>query len=198
MARRHAQACRPNAVELGGGNGRAPVLYAGASPISTLAQQRALVAIGHAHEARRNRVRLSQAEIAPIQWVVIGGLAVLLLITLAMVHIQDRVAMAIHHVHLFDSVSPLCLVLLMVYDRPFGAGGFVVQPTVLRDIIGASEVHRDPSEEEGRRRGVARRVVRLSCARRNEDYGYRIVEAVVSAMGWPGRAQRLICWKKRR
>ena len=26
--------------------------------------------------------------------------------------------------------------------------------------------------------------------------GYQIVEAVVSAMGWPGRAQRLICGKK--
>ena len=38
----------------------------------------------------------------------------------------------------------------------------------------------------------------MSSARRNEDDGYQIVEAVVSAMGSPGRAQRLICWKKRR
>src|SRR5262249_45992920 len=44
---------------------------------------------------------------------------------------------------------------------------------------GTSEVHRDPSEEEGSRRGVARRVVHLSPARRNEDGGYQIVEAVV-------------------
>jgi hypothetical protein len=31
----------------------------------------------------------------------------------------------------------------------------------------------------------------LSSARRNEDDGNQIVEAVVSAMGWPGDAQRL-------
>ena len=29
----------------------------------------------------------------------------------------------------------VCLVLLMVYDRPFGVGGFALQPTVLRDIM---------------------------------------------------------------
>src|SRR5262245_44403072 len=45
---------------------------------------------------------------------------------------------------------------------------------------GASKIHREPSKEEGSRRGVARRVVRLSSARCNEDDGYQIVEAVVS------------------
>ena len=35
-----------------------------------LAQQRALVAIEQALEARRNRVLLSQVEIAPVQWAV--------------------------------------------------------------------------------------------------------------------------------
>ena len=99
-----------------------------------LAQQRALVAIEQALEARRNRVLLSQAEIAPIQWIVIIGLAVLLLITLAMVLIQERLAMAIT-MFIYSTGIALCLVLLMVYDRPFGVGGFIVQPTVLRDIM---------------------------------------------------------------
>jgi quercetin dioxygenase-like cupin family protein len=48
---------------------------------------------------------------------------------------------------------------------------------------GPNDVHRDPSEEEGSRRGLARRVVRLSSARRNQDDGHQIAEAVVSAMG---------------
>jgi hypothetical protein len=99
-----------------------------------IAQQRAVVAIEHALEARRNRVRLSQAEIAPIQWAVIIVLAVLMLVTLAMVHIESRLAMGVT-MFIFSSAIALCLVLLMVYDRPFGAGGFVVQPTVLRDIM---------------------------------------------------------------
>jgi hypothetical protein len=59
------------------------------------AQERAVVAIERALEARRNRVRLSQVEIAPIQWVVVVVLATLILLTIAFdVH---------HHVHFFDS-----------------------------------------------------------------------------------------------
>jgi hypothetical protein len=107
------------------------------APVQTnqqVAQQRAVVAIEHALEARRNRVRLSQDEIAPIQWAVIIVLAVLMLVTLAMVHIESRLAMGIT-MFIFSSAIAVCLVLLMVYDRPFGAGGFVVQPTVLRDIM---------------------------------------------------------------
>jgi hypothetical protein len=99
-----------------------------------LAQQRALVAIEQALEARRNRVLLSQAEIAPLQWAVIIGLAVLILITLAMVLIEERLAMAIT-IFIYSRGIAVCLVLLMVYDRPFGVGGFNIQPTVLRDIL---------------------------------------------------------------
>ena len=99
-----------------------------------VAQERTVVAIEHALDARRNRVRLSQAEIAPTQWSVIILLAALVLITLAMVHIDNRVAMATT-MFIFATAVAVCLVLLMVYDRPFGAGGFVIQPTVLRDIM---------------------------------------------------------------
>lgn len=99
-----------------------------------LAQQRALVAIEQALEARRNRVLLSQAEIAPIQWIVIIGLAVLILITLAVVLIEERLARAIT-MFIYSTGIAACLVLLMVYDRPFGVGGFVIQPAVLRDIM---------------------------------------------------------------
>src|SRR2546423_1002929 len=95
---------------------------------------KAVVAIEHALEARRNRIRLSQAEIAPIQWIVIIVLAVLILITLAMIHIGNRLAMAIT-MFIFSTAIAVCLVLLTVYDRPFGAGGFVTRPTVLRDIM---------------------------------------------------------------
>jgi hypothetical protein len=99
-----------------------------------VAQERAVVAIEHAQDARRNRVRLSQAEIAPIQWIVIIVLAVLILIILALVLIEHRLAMAIA-MFIYSTAIAVCLVLLMIYDRPFGAGGFVIQPTVLRDII---------------------------------------------------------------
>jgi hypothetical protein len=117
----------------GGGDDRTPS-FTPAQSNQQLAQQRALVAIEQALEARRNRVLLSQADIATIQWIVIIGLAVLILITLAMVLIEERLAMAIT-MFIYSTGIAGCLVLLMVYDRPFGTGGFVIQPTVLRDIM---------------------------------------------------------------
>jgi hypothetical protein len=99
-----------------------------------VAREHAVVAIERALDARRNRIRLSQAEIAPIQWIVIIVLAVLILITLSMVLVERRLAMAIT-MFIYSTAIAVCLVLLMVYDRPFGFGGFVIQPTVLRDIM---------------------------------------------------------------
>jgi Protein of unknown function (DUF4239) len=98
-----------------------------------LAQQRALVAIEQALEARRNRVLLSQAEIAPIQWIAIIVIAVLILITLAMVLVEHRLARAIT-MFIYSTAIAMCLVLLLVYDRPFGAGGFVIRPTVFQAV----------------------------------------------------------------
>jgi CHASE2 domain-containing sensor protein len=92
------------------------------------------VVIEQAQAARRNRVRLSQAEIAPIQWTVIIALATLILVTLAIVHIEKRLAMAIA-LSIFSTAIAICLVLLMVYDRPLGAGGFTVPPTVIRAVV---------------------------------------------------------------
>ena len=54
-----------------------------AQPGQQLAQQRALVAIERALEARWSRIQLSRAEIAPIQWTVIIVLAALILVTIA-------------------------------------------------------------------------------------------------------------------
>jgi hypothetical protein len=99
-----------------------------------LAQERALVAIELALDARRNRVRLSQAEIAPIQWTAIIVLAMLILVTIALTHIDKRLAMATA-MFIFSTAVATCLVLLMVYDRPFGAGGSTVTPVVLRAVM---------------------------------------------------------------
>jgi len=59
-----------------------------------LAQQRAVAAVEQAFEVRRNRIRLSQVEIAWVQWVVIFILAILILTTTAMIHIGKPAAMA--------------------------------------------------------------------------------------------------------
>jgi hypothetical protein len=104
-----------------------------AQPGQQLAQQRALVALEQALEARRGRIMLSQTVIAPIQWIVIFTLAALVLPTIAMVHIDRPVTTAIN-LFIFSSAVAACLALLVVCDRPFAAGGNTVEPAALREI----------------------------------------------------------------
>ena len=104
-----------------------------AHPGQQLAQQRAVVALEQALEARRNRIMLSQTVIAPIQWIVIFTLAALVLLTIAMVHIDRRPTVAVN-LFIFSSAVAACLSLLMVNDRPFAAGGNTVEPAALRQI----------------------------------------------------------------
>jgi hypothetical protein len=35
----------------------------------------------------------------------------------------------------FSTAVAMCLVLLMVYDRPFGSGGFTLPPTAYREAM---------------------------------------------------------------
>jgi len=98
-----------------------------------LAQERALVAIEDALKARRNRIRLSHADIGPLQWIVIIVLAMLIQVTMALVHVDNRLAMGIS-LFIFSTAVAACLTVLMDYDRPFGAGGFTVTPAVLRAV----------------------------------------------------------------
>lgn len=102
-------------------------------PGEQVAQQGAIAAVERAVEARRGRIVLSRAVIAPIEWIVIVVLAALALLTIAMVHIDRRVTAAIN-LAVFATAVAACLVLLMVNDRPFAAGGVTLDPGVLREI----------------------------------------------------------------
>jgi hypothetical protein len=98
-----------------------------------IAQERAVIAIERALEARRHRIVLSEATISPIQWLCIVVLDVLILLTIMMIHV-DRPATAAINLLTFSTAVSICLVLLMVHDRPFGAGGSTVQPDALRAV----------------------------------------------------------------
>jgi hypothetical protein len=58
--------------------------FAPTTPGLDLAQQRAVIALEHALEARRQRILLSEAAIAPIQWLVCLTVQALILITVAL------------------------------------------------------------------------------------------------------------------
>jgi len=98
-----------------------------------LGQQRALGAVEQAFEARRNRLRLSEAEIETVQWAVVCVLAILILMTTAMVHIGRPAALSMSLV-MFSTAIAGCLVLLLANDRPFAAGGITISPAAFREI----------------------------------------------------------------
>ncbi len=105
-----------------------------AQPQQQLAQQRALDAVTKAYDARVNRIRISHAEIATVQWTVILILAALIILTTALIHIGRPRAMATT-LGVFATATAVCLTLLMVYDRPFAPGGLTLDPAIYREIV---------------------------------------------------------------
>ena len=100
------------------------------NPGQQIAQQRAMVAIEQALDARRHRILLSEASVLPMQWIVILVLATLMLVTVSIVHIERPHAMAVN-LCILSTALGVCLMLLLVNDRPFSAGGFQVGPDSL-------------------------------------------------------------------
>jgi hypothetical protein len=64
--------------------------------------------------------------------------ALLILMTLALVHIERRLVMAIT-MFIFSTALAISLVLLLVYDQPLGLGGFIIKPTLFREVMLDSE-----------------------------------------------------------
>ena len=104
-----------------------------AGPGQQIVREHAMAAAEAIMEARRGRVLLSRAQIDPIQWFVVLVLDALILLVIAMVHIDRRLTAAVN-LFIFATATASCLVLLMAYDRPFSPGGFTVRPDALREI----------------------------------------------------------------
>src|SRR5690348_6844869 len=108
--------------------------FAPENPGQQLAQQGALTAIEQALDARRHRILLSGASVLPMQWVVILVLGTLMLATVAMVHIDRPLAMAVN-LFILSTALAVCLLLLLVNDRPFSTGGYEIRPDSLGQIV---------------------------------------------------------------
>jgi Protein of unknown function (DUF4239) len=104
------------------------------NPGQQIAQQRTLVAMEQAIDARRSRILLSGAFVLPVQWVVIVVLGTLMLVTVAIVHIERPPATAVN-LFILSTALGVCLVLLLVNDRPFSTGGFEIRPDSLLEQI---------------------------------------------------------------
>jgi hypothetical protein len=102
-------------------------------PGQGVAQEHAVRAIEGALQARRDRIVLSEAAIAPVQWLVIVLLDALILLTIAMLHVGRHITTAIN-LFIFSTAVAACIVLLMINDRPFTSGGITVRPIPLQEI----------------------------------------------------------------
>jgi hypothetical protein len=102
-------------------------------PGQRVAQDHAARAIERALQARRDRIVLSQTAIAPAQWTVIFVLDGLILLTIAMLHVGRHVTTVVN-LFIFSTAIAACVVLLIINDRPFSAGGHTVLPTSLREV----------------------------------------------------------------
>ena len=104
-----------------------------ANPGQQIAQERTEAAIERVLEARRDRIVLSQATIAPMEWNVILILATLVLLVIAVVHIDWPITIALN-LFIFSTAVAVCLILLMVNDRPFSHGGASLDLRVLQQV----------------------------------------------------------------
>jgi len=104
-----------------------------ATPAQQITQERTEAAIERVLEARRDRIVLNEATIGPIQWIVILILSTVVLLVIAMVHIDWPVTVALN-LFLFSTAVAVCLILIMVNDRPFSHGGASLDLRALQQV----------------------------------------------------------------
>ena len=97
-------------------------------------QQAALNALEKIREARRGRILLSRNSIGVGQWLVVVVLFVHVLMLLGTIHIRHLGSMIVA-IGIFSSAFAVCLVLLLMYDRPFRHGGLTVEPVGIEELI---------------------------------------------------------------
>lgn len=104
------------------------------TPGQHLAQERAVIALEQALSSRRDLIELSEESISPLQWIVIFALDGLILLTLGVIHMDNRPA-AVASMLALSTAFAVTLVLLMVYDRPFASGAITLQPLVQEIMV---------------------------------------------------------------
>jgi Protein of unknown function (DUF4239) len=99
-----------------------------------LAAQRGIVTgLQSALEARRERIILSRSSINVVKWTALLVQAGLTLITIALIHSDNRMANRII-LAIFATAVGVAVVLLAAHSRPF-TGGIAVRPTVLLQVM---------------------------------------------------------------
>ncbi|HAB19455.1 MAG TPA: DUF4239 domain-containing protein [Verrucomicrobiota bacterium] len=97
------------------------------------AQREMVAALENALEARRQRIIISRSTINGVKWAVVILLAALILLTIAIVHIDNRVTAAVA-MAIFATGLAACIVLIASHNRPF-TGEISVGPDLLLQVM---------------------------------------------------------------
>jgi uncharacterized membrane protein YeiB len=101
--------------------------------VQVLAQREMLSALQSANDARRERIVISRSSIDWVKWAVVYLLALLILVTIAFVHVDNRGTAAIA-LTLFALGVAACIVLIASHNRPF-TGEISVGPELLLQVM---------------------------------------------------------------
>jgi hypothetical protein len=98
-----------------------------------IAQREMVTKLELAMEARRQRILTSNLAVSRVKWVCLLVELVCVLVTIALVHADDRGA-AIIALSLFATGAAVCFLLITVYDRPFD-GELAIRPDPLIQVM---------------------------------------------------------------
>jgi hypothetical protein len=99
----------------------------------TVAQRELVSSLQSARDARRQRIIISESTINWVKWTVVDLLAVLILVTIAIVHSDNRATAAIG-MAIFSVAVAACIVLIASHNRPF-TGEISVGPALLLQVM---------------------------------------------------------------
>jgi hypothetical protein len=101
--------------------------------VQALAQREMISALQGAHDARRERIIISRSTINWVKWAVVVVLAILILLCIALIHIDNRRTAAIA-MGLFSIGVAACVLLIASHNRPF-TGEISVGPDLLLQVM---------------------------------------------------------------
>jgi hypothetical protein len=103
------------------------------TPGQNIAQRELVATIQTLMDARRQRIVLSGSTVGVVKWGALLAQIILMLVAIAMVHCDNRVANAII-LAIFATGAAASLILIAAYSRPF-SGAIAVHPTLLQQVM---------------------------------------------------------------
>jgi hypothetical protein len=99
----------------------------------TMARHEIVAALRKALDARQERIVISRSTINAVKWTVVGALAFLLLLSIAIVHADDATA-SLAVLTILTLAVTAAVVLIASHSRPF-TGQISVSPELLRQVL---------------------------------------------------------------